>query len=236
MIHFGAICPPVSSHLAVMLSVSKELQKRGHRVTFFNIADAESRVRAEGFDFRVVGRETEPLGSLDEFLKTMGRLTGLQSMRFQLKAGVRITKILLNEVPESIRSCGIGALLVDQGDPSGSTIAEHCKIPFITICSAAPLNRDPDVPPTVMPWSYNPSVHRRWRNRTCFAVMDLLVSPITRAINEVRADWGLQPLKGLTETFSPCAQVSQLTADFDFPNRFLPANFHYIGLFDKDTS
>ncbi len=42
-----------------------------------------------------------------------------------------------------------------------------------------------------------------------------------------------QRLKNLTESFSPLAQVSQLTEDFDFPNKALPAHFHYIGLLEK---
>jgi zeaxanthin glucosyltransferase len=233
MIHFGVICPPTPSHVAGMISVSRELAERGHRITFFNLADVEPRVRANGFEFHVIGKESEPLGSLDSFIETMGNLKGVRSIRFGLAAAIRVAKLLVNEVPPVIQAQKIDALLVDQGDPAGSIIAEHCDIPFVTICNAAPMNRDPDLPPTIMPWPYQPSIFNRWRNRISYRIMDCVGSPLTSVINEARLHWRLPKLEDLTESFSPVAQVSQLTEGFDFPNKTRPDHFHYIGLFEK---
>ena len=48
----------------------------------------------------------------------------------------------------------VDALLVDQTEPAGATIAEYWDLPFVTICNALALNREPSVPPPFMDWDY----------------------------------------------------------------------------------
>ena len=60
--------------------------------------------------------------------------------------------------------------------------------------------------------------------------------PITRTINRYRSQWGLQELRKLEETFSPHAQISQQSEDFDFPNPSRPRQFYYVGLLRRPAS
>ena len=45
------------------------------------------------------------------------------------------------------RRRNIDALLVDQMEPAGGAVADHLGIPFITVCNALAINRDPIAPP-----------------------------------------------------------------------------------------
>jgi MGT family glycosyltransferase len=46
----------------------------------------------------------------------------------------------------------------------------------------------------------------------------------------------LPELRKLEETFSPHAQISQQSEDFDFPNPSRPRHFHYVGLLRRAAS
>ena len=48
------------------------------------------------------------------------------------------------ELPDAIRAAGVEALLVDQMEPAGGAVAERLGLPFITVCNALLINRDPD--------------------------------------------------------------------------------------------
>ena len=135
MTHFGIISPPVSGHLHPFSALGRELQERGHRVTFFQMPDLEEKVRAEGIDFWPIGESDHPLGSLPQSLAQLGRLQGLDALRFTIHAVARTSVMVCRDAPAAIRSAGVEALLVDQMEPAGAAVAEHLQLPFITICN-----------------------------------------------------------------------------------------------------
>lgn len=236
MLHFGAICPPGTSHVTAMTTIGRELCRRGHRFTVFNIPDVEALARSEGVEFCPLGVAECPIGSFGEFSEKFARLKGLQALRFGLATALKEIQILLRDAPDAMRSRGISALLVDQGQPAGSTLAQHLAIPFITICNAIAADPDPCVPPTSTPWQYSDHWLARLRNRAVQAGLNLGYTPMRRAINRSRKQWGLRPLHSLWESRSPWAEIAQQTPDFDFPNRSLPRNFHHIGLLHRTAS
>lgn len=231
--HFGVICPPAQSHLENMLAMAGELQRRGHRVTFFNIADIQTRVLNEGFDFCLVGSTTYPTGSLDALLQQMWTVTGFKGVKFGLRVGLMEARMLLQEVPTALEARGISALLVDQMEATGSSLAERQNIPFVTFCSSVAMNRDPWVPPAATSWDYKRTLWARWRNQAAHRLMDYTLAPLLRSINDFRVTWNLRPLKNMESTLSPWLQISQQTEDFDFPFTTRPKQFHYIGFLEK---
>lgn len=235
-IHFGVLCPPTFSHVSGAVSLSRELQKREHRVTFFNIADLQDLVLRQGVGFCPIGLQDHPAGSLPAFVRKMGQLKGLSALRFGITTVVGEAEMILRDAPAAMRECGISALIVDQGELAGSTVAEHLKIPFATICNAVPGHRDPNVPPAITPWNFGTGSLARLRNRLAYRVGILALTSLMKVVNRYRSTWGFQTLGDFQQTFSPLMQVSQLTADFDFPNQALPAHFNYIGLFEKESS
>lgn len=234
-IHFGVLCPPTFSHVAGAVSLSRELQKRGHRVTFFNIADLEDLVVRQGVGFSPIGLQDHPAGSLPVFVRKMGQLKGLAALRFGIKTVVGEAEMILRDAPAAMRKGGISALIVDQGEIAGSTVAEHLNLPFATICNAVPGHRDPNVPPAITPWNFGSGSLARLRNRLAYRVGMLALTSLMKVVNRYRSGWGMQTLDDFQQTFSPLMQVSQLTADFDFPNQALPQHFNYIGLFEKES-
>lgn len=231
--HFGLTCPPAPSHVTALVAIGAELRKRGHRVTMFNIADAEPMVGVGKIGFVPLGLEEHPPGSLRRFTEQVGKLKGLSALRFGMSTALSETEMLLREAPDAMREAGVTALIVDQGELCGSTIAERLGLPFFTFCNAVAGNRDPNVPPTMTAWGYSTSWPARIRNQLAGAAFELALTPFVRRINAWRRRWELRPLRSVQETFSPLGQFSQQTPDFDFPNRSLPAYFHHIGLIER---
>ena len=131
-------------------------------------------------------------------------------------------------------------LLVDQTEPAGGAIAERLGIPFITVCNALALNREPDVPPPFTAWSYRTGHRMQWwaraRNSLGYSASDRLTRPISQVVAAYRRNWLLPPHKSPDDSFSSLAQISQQPALFDFPRRQLPSCFHYVGPLRQESA
>jgi len=236
MHHFGLICPPGTSHVTGLTTVARELCQRGHRATVFNILDVEELAHKEAVGFHPLGVAAHPKGFFRQFSDEFRQLHGLDALRFGLKAALGEITMLLEEAPDALRAAGVTTLIVDQGQPAGSTIAERLGLPFVTICNAVPSDPDPRVPPAVTPWGPATSWSDRARIWASYRFIDMAVSPIRRRINSYRTKWSLKPLRSLYETFSPILELAQETSEFDFPRQSPPRQFHYIGLIRRAGS
>jgi len=229
MTHFGIISPPVSGHLNPFSALGRELLSRGHRVTVFHMADVEEKVRAEGLDFAAIGLSDHPPGSLPASLAELGRLEGLAALRFTIRAVARTSTMFCRDAPAALSAAGVDALLVDQMEPAGGAIAEHLHLPFVTVCNALAINRDPVVPPPFTPWQYRQGGWTSLRNRLGYGVSDWVTSPIANAVAVYRRRWSLPRHVVPDQSFSARAQICQMPREFDFPRSGLPASFHYVG-------
>ncbi len=229
MTHFGIISPQVSGHLHPFSALGRELQARGHRVTCFQVPDLAEKIQSEGIGFQSIGASDHPLGSLPQSLARLGRLKGLGALRFTIRAVERTSIMVCRDAPAAIRNAGIQALLVDQMEPAGGAVAEHLQLPFITICNALAMNRDPLAPPPFTPWTYKDSAWAKLRNGIGYAVSEWMTRPIAKVVDEYRAHWKLPPVHSPDESFSKLAQICQMPRGFDFPRALLPSCFHYVG-------
>jgi len=229
MIHFGIISPPVSGHIHPMSALGRELVARGHRVSYLQVVDLRAKIEAEGLEFVGIGESDHGPGTLPVSLKALGQLEGLAALRFTIQAVASTTRMVCRDAPAAIAEAGIQALLVDQMEPAGGAVAEHLGLPFVTICNALAINRDPIVPPPFTPWSYRDTGWARLRNRLGYALADRQTAPITRVVSEFRAAWGLPRLDSPDDSFSKLAQICQMPREFDFPRSSLPRGFHYVG-------
>jgi zeaxanthin glucosyltransferase len=227
--HLGIISPPVSGHINPFAALGRELRRRGHRVTWFHMEDLEDRIHGEDLEFYAIGQADHPRGSLPESLAQLGRLQGWPALRFTITAIRRTTEMICRDLPDAVRRAGIDFLLVDQTEPAGGSVADHLGLPFVTVCNALALNRDPYVPPPFTPWEYRKSALARVRNAVGYAVSDRLMSPVTRVLADYRKRWKLPPLGSPEDAASKLAPISQQPAAFDFPRERLPENFYYAG-------
>jgi MGT family glycosyltransferase len=229
MSHFGIVSPPVPGHLNPFFALGRALCARGHRITVFNIPDIEERVRAEGFDFGVIGVTEQPPGYLPETLRRLSQLKGMAALRFFVSAITRSSDLFCREAPAVIRTSGVDCLLVDQTEPAGAATADYLGLPFVNICNALAMNRDALVPPPFTAWEYRTGTWAIARNRIGYWVWDAITAPVSRVVNRYRERWGLAPYRHAEDSFSRLAQISQQPPQFDYPRRHLPGTFHYVG-------
>lgn len=236
MTHFGIMCPCSPGHLNPMTTLGYELKQRGHRVTLFGPLDAQVQVLAAGLNFRVLGEAEYPKGSIPKMLARLGEMNGLSALQYNIKEFGLIADMLLSNAPEAIRKAGIETLIIDQIMLEGETVAEYLGIPFISVCTGLPINREDGIPPYVTHWSYNPAWWARLRNRVCYSLLYRMVQPIREVVSEHRQRWNLPPYSYSTEPYSKLAQLCQQPAEFEFPRQHLPQCFHFTGPYSNPAS
>ncbi|NEO25764.1 MAG: glycosyltransferase, partial [Kamptonema sp. SIO4C4] len=229
MTHLGILCPPESGHLNTMIPLGQELQKRGHRLTFMTVIDAEEKVLATGLELQVIGEDLFPKGSVTERLKTIGQLSGFAALTASIQLFKDGMTVHLRDAPTVIQTQGIEALLIDQSILEGGTIAELLGIPFVTICSAVVLNREANIPPCFTPWKYNPTWWGRLRNQLGYRILEWITQSLREVLMEYRQKWHLPAYTHPNDTYSPLAQISQQPAELEFPRQCLPQWFHFTG-------
>lgn len=229
MTHFAILAPAAIGHLNPMSVLGRELKRRGHQVTFFGVPDIEVKLRNSGLDFWSIGETEFPLGSLEEYYKELGKMSGVAGLKFTINWLKISTKMLFNQAPNALKLAGVEAILVDQVTLGGGTIAEFLDIPFITICNALLINREPGVPPYFTGWDYSPNLLAQLRNRVGNFFLVKVGQPIRELVQQQRREWNLSPYKTLEDNFSKLAQICQLPAEYDFPRTNLADCFHYTG-------
>jgi zeaxanthin glucosyltransferase len=137
--------------------------------------------------------------------------------------------LILRDGPSIVEREQIDVLLVDQNEPAGGTVAEHLGIPFLSVCTSLPLNRETSIPPPFAGWKFSASPFARARNRIAYGIVDRLIAPIQAVLNRYRAAWKLPRVDTPDDTFSRLGTIAQVPREFDFPRTRLPDTFHYLG-------
>jgi MGT family glycosyltransferase len=214
-----------------LCALGRVLQCRGHAVTVFQLPDLRARVQREGLEFWPIGDGKAEAGELASSISQLGRMTGVSAVRFTIKCAAKLAALVLETAPNALKAAGIDVALIDQNDPAGAAVADYLELPYISVAAALPLNREPYIPPSFVPWPFRRSMWAFARNRVGYAGSDWLLTPITSVINEQRRKWGLTALHSPDDSFSKLAQLCTLPETFDFPRRQLPPVFHYLGPF-----
>lgn len=188
--HYGIITPPVAGHIHPFGALGRELIARGHRVTLLHMEDVRARAIEEGLEFAALGESDHPPGSLSRSLAELGQRKGLGALRFTVEAVRRTTEMICRDAPAVLEVRGIDRLLVDQMEPAGGSVADHLGIPFVTICNALALNREPFMPPPFTGWKYSRSAWGRARNSFGYSIHDRLMAPVMQVVAKWRKRWG----------------------------------------------
>ena len=219
-----------------MGALGRALVQRGHRVSFLNVSDVEPQAQAERLGFFALGDSEYRKGELARSVEQLSKLSGIASLKFAVGAACRMSSLILRYCPEVVRAKQIDALIVDQNEPAGGTVAEYLGIPFVSVCTSLPLNSEPMIPPPFVGWAYRDSLFAAWRNRIAYAIAGRLIAPIQRILNDYRRMWKLKRLPTPDASFSRLAQLAQMPREFDFPRTNLPVTFEYLGPWFDETS
>lgn len=236
MTHFGIICPPFPGHLNPLAALGRELRSRSHYVTFLQIPDIELKIYSEGLNFYPIGQSTYQSGSLAKTVEQLGKLNGIEALRYSASFCQQLATIICEDVPSVVEAAGIDALLVDQLEPTGETVAEFLSIPFVSVSCGQVIHRQADVPPFFTPWNYQNTWWARLRNQAAYYLLDRSCQPILQVINQYRQEWNLSTYQNYYVSYAtPVARISQQPAAFDFPCTNLPKHFHYTGPFRNSS-
>jgi zeaxanthin glucosyltransferase len=236
MAHIGLICVPATGHLNPMTTLGYELKKRGHQVTVINVLDAQEKAETAGLGFKAYAQQTRPLGFTPDSLVKMGKLSGMDTLRYSIELFQQGAITMMQEGIESIRNAQVDLLVIDQASFGASTVAEYLGIPFVSVSCALMLNREDSVPPLSFGWAYASSPWARLRNQLGYKFLDRLVKPITETINEYRRSWNLSPFINPNDAYSKLAQICQQPKEFEFPRPQLPDCFHFTRSFHDPLS
>ena len=233
MKHIGGICDRASSHVRNLAAIGRELQSRGHKFTLFHQWPLTRHASEIGIPFCSIAAPS-----------TSERLDRPQKPDNRRGVSVvRTNRIMVGEIehlccygPDVVRSHAVDMLVVDQCEPGGATIAELIGIPFVSFCTAMPLNEDPLIPPSFCYWKFQDTGWARMRNRAAYRIRNLLLSPVYSALNRHRKRWGLPPVRTPDDSFSRLAQFTQLIPGFDYKYEHLPECFHYVGPYQRAST
>ncbi len=230
MARLGAFCFPGTGHLNPLAALARRLEQRGHSVVIFGIADVESRVRAAGIDFCLIGKSDYPLGTLQRLDQRLGEMTGIEVLRFTMERISNTARMVLRDGLEAVRNANLDALLIDEADMANN-IAEYLGLPFVSLALIPPMVKDNRYPPFYFGWSGSQHWWCRLRNEIAIRVLTRVASPIFDAVNEYRVAWGMKVGRIPGEGLSKLAQITQLPRALEFDIEPPPPNLYYTGPF-----
>ena len=226
--HIALVCPELSGHLNPMTTLGRELMRRGHRVTLVARPDGEAKAVAAGLQFAGIGVAEFPRGTIAAQAAALGGMTAGKALRYTVDMMRLAAEVTLRDLPTVCREIGIDGLLVDQVNPAAGTTAEIERLPYVQVCNALALNRDPACPPAVLPWRYRPGVFGRLRNGVGNWFLFRVTAPVRDAINSHRVRHGLAPRVGKSVP-AYLAEIAQQPAFFDFPRARPEPQLHFTG-------
>jgi zeaxanthin glucosyltransferase len=119
MSRFGILSFPGTGHLHPLTALGRELVRRDHTVTIFQVADVEQLIHAAGLRFHRIGELDFPSGTLRVLDERLGRLHESQAMEFVFERMRQNSQMVLRDAPMAIRSERVDALIVDQAEFAG---------------------------------------------------------------------------------------------------------------------
>jgi len=214
-----------------LTALGRELARRDHTVTIFQIADVEHLIRAAGLRFRQIGELDFPLGTLRVLDRQLSRLHGSRATEFVFERIRQNSQMVLRDAPVAVRSERVDALIVDQAEFAGGSVAEYLALPFVTAILTLPINLHSSFPFCGFRPESGENAALEGQFPDGNSRLGFIKSSILALINRQRRKWSLQRKAGLNACDSELAQITQVPACFDFPNRKTPSRLHYTGPF-----
>lgn len=226
-------------HVSPMSSLAAELQRRGHRIVYFQRPDLASRISNAGLAFEPYGASEMPVGSLARELAEISAMQGAEAFERILAELCREAELMFRDVPPRLLHHGVDFLLIDQCFDAGGALAQRLAIPYASIALALPFETEPGIPcwGSSLPYSLDTEMIRLQQDEA--TALGAMVGPLMDHVNQLVINSGGQPVvfdEHFSGFISRLAIVSQLPACFDFPRRALPLHFHATGPFNNNAS
>jgi MGT family glycosyltransferase len=230
MAHIGFLPVHAKGHMYPASTLALHLQQRGHRITFFCIADAAAFFEEYGLPCVVVGGESFPLGYVDQVFAALAKLKGQAGVLYTMKRFGDLIDMHFAELPQAIQTSQVDALVIDQFHMGGGAIADHLQLPYVHAAMALIFIAETRVPPVNLDWGPETHPWAMLRNAMVYALVRRFLKPLHTKINAQRVEWGLPPHASYpNDVFAGHPQISQQPPSFEFPRHALPPGFHFVG-------
>src|SRR5437868_4284672 len=130
----GILCPNVPGHLNPLTTLCRELQRRGHRVIFYQAPLAAEKIRSRGFEVRCFGEKEIPPEEDLRNQQVLAKLSGYKAFVHTRDSLIRRVRLIVGKVPAMLREDRVELMLVDQVSMGGGTTAELAGVPFLSVC------------------------------------------------------------------------------------------------------
>lgn len=227
---------PFPGHLHPLIAIGLALRDRGHEVAFYTGRKAGPSLAAEGLEhipFRAVDKD-----SIDRLLLSLEQVPSLVKSPFRMIGLYR--KWLLETVPDQVRDLEeiLNRRHVDVlvSDPTFwgplLVLKDRGNVP-VAIASFIPgcLIPGPDAPPWGFGLPRPRTLGTRLLARGVERAMDGFLAPFRRAVNEMRARYGLPPIPGSVNAFSGQVPLHLIPSvpELDYERKDLPGCVRYVG-------
>jgi MGT family glycosyltransferase len=150
--------------------------------------------------------------------------------RFSVIEGMKLhARRVLAGGMDAVAAAGVEALIVDECDVAGGSIADACQLPFVTLCTSPPLYLDSSVPAPYFGTLPGGGPLDRLRAGATNAIVRARFAPLLGMVNAWRAIHGLRPLRQVNDLYSRVAMIAQLPEALEFPVRRRPPQLTYVG-------
>src|ERR1700678_76928 len=235
MSHFGVLSYRGTGHLNSLAALSRQLTLRGHRVTFFQRPELETRVRQYGLEFFPIGR-VNPIAEPNRTDSRRRSMSGISDLRYRIKRITDEIEMSLREAPEALTRTGIDALIIDEIALSGPTLAQMLRLPYFFVSTSVPHNFGWTVPRSLSQYDNPISYFSKLQNALLQASVFRMRGPIRWKLDRYRRQVGFGPIREIQKVFPALAHIATLPECLDFPHSILPSNFHYTGPFVDESA
>ena len=220
------ICPPFPSHVQVFGTLACALQSRGHEAILILQEGAEAFLSSHA---RYVLVPPPPGLTTQVLLQRAARPGGLFGVLRTVADSAAATDNLCRHLPEILLRERADAVIADQMEPAGGLVARHLRLPYLSLASALPLERDERIPPPYLDWPYAKDEPGIRRNRGGEMVSRLLLSSQRRMIRLWAERFGLEELETLEDCLSPLGTIAQMPQALDYPRAQAERPFLQVG-------
>jgi zeaxanthin glucosyltransferase len=232
MAHFGLLSYKGTGHLNPLISLSRQLISRGHKVTLFQSSELELRAREQGLDFFPI----ETFHSADikqDRTRKPTRSASLAEIRYRLYRISSEMETFLRVYPPALCAAGVDTLIMGEISLTGPTVAELLHLPYFIVSTSIPHNFGWHAPRSIMPAT-------SWTDRLQRKLLEVSVlhmnGPILWSLDRLRKRIGLASARNIAQTHPELAHITQWPQCLDDQRSTLPANFFYTGPFVNDMA
>lgn len=224
---------PADGHTVPALPIARALIERGHAVRWYTGSKYADRIRAIGAEYLPMSDHDFSRVGLDEYFPERSRLAGVAKLKFDMTVGFsQPARTHLADLLKALADEPADLIVGDTGFIAGPMLTELGGPRFAAFGVSVVGFPSRDVPPFGLGLRPTTSALGSLRNQLLHTlVRRTLFAGMSRAVNQIRADFGLPARDEIVFEYRLHASLYlQLGAKgFEYPQRDLPKHVRFVG-------